>query len=65
MLKFGDDLPFIKLKMVVLAVCLGMSNPTGKEPKDDQPLSYDKKANFEDYGLVCNLLAGTQMYLLK
>ncbi len=40
---------------------LGFVQSTGKEPKDGQPLSYDKPANFEDFGLGCFLLAGTQM----
>ncbi|MBK9934742.1 MAG: glycoside hydrolase family 88 protein [Cytophagaceae bacterium] len=44
---------------------LGYVQSTGKEPKDGQPLSFEKKANFEDYGLGCYLLAGTQVYLLK
>jgi unsaturated rhamnogalacturonyl hydrolase len=44
---------------------LGYVQSTGKEPKDGQPLAFDKKANFEDFGLGCYLLAGTQMYTLK
>jgi unsaturated rhamnogalacturonyl hydrolase len=44
---------------------LGYVQSTGKEPKDGQPLSYDKIANFEDYGLGCFLLAGTEIHKLK
>jgi unsaturated rhamnogalacturonyl hydrolase len=41
---------------------LGFVQGTGKEPKDGQPLSYDKVPNFEDYGLGCFLLAGSEVY---
>jgi rhamnogalacturonyl hydrolase YesR len=41
---------------------LGFVQGTGKEPKDGQPLSYDKEPNFEDYGLGCFLLAGSEVY---
>ena len=44
---------------------LGYLQSTGKEPKDGQPLSYDKMPDFEDYGLGCFLLAGSEMYKLK
>jgi unsaturated rhamnogalacturonyl hydrolase len=44
---------------------LGWVQGTGKEPKDGQPLSYDKVPDFEDYGLGCFLLAGSEMYRLK
>ena len=44
---------------------LGWVQGTGKEPKDGQPLSYDKIPNFEDYGVGCFLLAGTEIYKLK
>ena len=44
---------------------LGYVQGTGKEPKDGQPLGYDKTPDFEDYGLGCFLLAGTQIYQLK
>jgi rhamnogalacturonyl hydrolase YesR len=37
---------------------------TGKEPKDGQPVNYDHTPDFEDYGLGCFLLAGTEMYPL-
>ena len=44
---------------------LGYVQGTGKEPKDGQPLGYDKMPDFEDYGLGAFLLAGTEMYKLK
>ncbi|MGO4911514.1 glycoside hydrolase family 88/105 protein [Leeuwenhoekiella sp. W20_SRS_FM14] len=44
---------------------LGWLQSTGKEPKDGQPLSYDKQPDFEDYGLGCFLLAGAEMYRLE
>lgn len=43
---------------------LGYVQGTGKEPKDGQPLSYTKAANFEDYGLGAFLLAGSEVYKL-
>ena len=44
---------------------LGYVQSTGKEPKDGQPLSYDKVPDFEDYGLGAFLLAGTEVYKLQ
>lgn len=44
---------------------LGWVQGTGKEPKDGQPLGYDKTPDFEDYGLGCFLLAGSEIYKLK
>lgn len=44
---------------------LGYLQSTGKEPKDGQPLSYDKIPDFEDYGLGCFLLAGAEIYRMK
>jgi len=44
---------------------LGFVQGTGKEPKDSQPVSFDKTPDFEDYGLGCFLLAGTEIYKLK
>ncbi|GAB3844155.1 glycoside hydrolase family 88 protein [Hymenobacter terrigena] len=38
---------------------------TGKEPKDGQPVSYTSRPDFEDYGLGCFLLAGSEVYKLK
>jgi len=44
---------------------LGYVQSTGKEPSAGQPLSYDKVPDFEDYGLGCFLLAGSEVYKLK
>lgn len=44
---------------------LGFVQGTGKEPKDGQPVGYDKTPDFEDYGLGCFLLAGTELYKMK
>ncbi len=44
---------------------LGYVQGTGKEPKESQPVSYDGKPDFEDFGLGCFLLAGTEIYKLK
>lgn len=43
---------------------LGYVQSTGKEPKDGQPVTIDKMPDFEDYGLGCFLLAGTEIYKL-
>lgn len=40
---------------------LGWVQGTGKQPSDGQPLSYDKIPDFEDYGLGCFLLAGSEI----
>lgn len=44
---------------------LGFVQGTGKEPKDGQPVNYDHTPDFEDYGLGCFLLAGTEIYKIK
>ncbi len=44
---------------------LGYVQGTGKEPKDGQPVTYTSVPDFEDYGLGCFLLAGTEIYKLK
>lgn len=44
---------------------LGYVQGTGKEPKDGQPVTYDSIPDFEDYGVGCFLLAGTEIYKLK
>jgi unsaturated rhamnogalacturonyl hydrolase len=44
---------------------LGFVQGTGKEPKDSQPVGYDNVPNFEDFGLGCFLLAGSEVYKLK
>lgn len=43
---------------------LGYLQGTGKEPKDGQPVKYDSKPDFEDYGLGCFLLGGSEVYKL-
>jgi len=43
---------------------LGYVQGTGKEPKDGQPVGYDQAPDFDDYGLGCFLLAGSEMYKL-
>ena len=44
---------------------LGYVQGTGKEPKDSQPVGYDIVPNFEDFGLGCFLLAGSEVYKIK
>jgi unsaturated rhamnogalacturonyl hydrolase len=44
---------------------LGYVQGTGKEPKDGQPVTYTSVPDFEDYGLGCFLLAGTEVYKMK
>jgi rhamnogalacturonyl hydrolase YesR len=44
---------------------LGFVQGTGKEPKDGQPVTYDHIPDFEDYGLGCFLLAGSEVYKMK
>ena len=44
---------------------LGYVQGTGKEPKDGQPVTYESMPNFEDFGLGCFLLAGSEVYRLK
>lgn len=43
---------------------LGWVQGTGKEPKDGQPVTYEKVPDFEDYGLGSFLLAGSEVYRL-
>ena len=40
---------------------LGWVQGSAKQPSDGQPLSYDKVPDFEDYGLGCFLLAGSEV----
>lgn len=40
---------------------LGWVQSTGKQPSDGQPLAFDKLPDFEDYGLGCFLLGGTEV----
>ena len=44
---------------------LGYVQGTGKEPKEAQPVTFDKIPDFEDFGLGCFLLAGSEVYKLK
>ncbi|WP_159471834.1 glycoside hydrolase family 88 protein [Dyadobacter sp. 3J3] len=44
---------------------LGFVQGTGKEPKDGQPVTYTSQPDFEDYGLGCFLLAGSEIYKMK
>ena len=44
---------------------LGYVQGTGKQPSDSQPVEYDRIPNFEDYGLGCFLLAGSEVYQLR
>lgn len=46
-------------------VFLGYVQGTGKEPKDGQPVTYESVPDFEDYGVGCFLLAGTEVYKLQ
>lgn len=43
---------------------LGYVQGTGKEPKDSQPVTYTTQPDFDDYGLGCLLLCGSELYLL-
>lgn len=43
---------------------IGYVQGTGKQPSDSQPLSYDRKPDFDDFGVGCFLLGSCQYYLL-
>jgi unsaturated rhamnogalacturonyl hydrolase len=43
---------------------LGYVQGTGKEPKDGQPVTQTSVPNFEDFGLGCFLLAGSEVHKL-
>ncbi len=43
---------------------LGFVQGTGKEPKDSQPVTFTSVPNFEDFGVGCFLLAGTEFLKL-
>lgn len=43
---------------------LGYVQGTGKQPSDGQPVLFDSKPDFEDYGLGCFLLAGSEVFKL-
>jgi len=40
---------------------LGYVQGTGKQPSDGQPVTYDSVPNFEDFGVGCFLLGGTEI----
>ncbi len=44
---------------------LGYVQSTGKEPSTGQPVTRDKVPDFEDFGLGCFLLAGSEMYKME
>lgn len=44
---------------------LGYVQGTGEDPSDGQPVTYTSKPDFEDYGLGCFLLAGSEVYKVK
>ena len=44
---------------------LGYVQGTGKEPKESQPVNYDREPDFEDFGLGCFLLAGSEVWKVK
>lgn len=44
---------------------LGYVQGTGKEPKDSQPVTYNVVVDFDDFGVGCFLLAGSEMYKLN
>jgi unsaturated rhamnogalacturonyl hydrolase len=44
---------------------LGYVQSTGKEPKEGQPVTFDKIPDFEDFGLGCFLLAGSEVYKIR
>lgn len=43
---------------------LGFVQGTGKQPSDSQPVAFDSEPDFDDFGLGCFLLAGSEVYLL-
>lgn len=44
---------------------LGYVQGTGKEPADGQPVTVNSMPDFEDYGLGCFMLAGTEVYKMS
>lgn len=44
---------------------LGYVQGTGSGPADGQPVGYDHQPDFEDYGLGCFLLAGSEVYKMS
>lgn len=43
---------------------LGFVQGTGSKPEDSQPVEYDTHVDFDDFGVGCFLLAGSEMYRL-
>lgn len=43
---------------------LGYVQGTGKQPSDSQPVTYNSEPDFDDFGLGCFLLAGSEVYQL-
>lgn len=43
---------------------IGYVQGTGKEPKDGHPVGFDTRPDFDDFGVGCFLLAGTEVYRL-
>jgi rhamnogalacturonyl hydrolase YesR len=44
---------------------LGYVQGTGKQPSDGQPVDFGRHPDFEDFGLGCFLLAGSEVYKLS
>ena len=44
---------------------LGYVQGTGTQPSDSQPTGYDKAPDFDDYGLGCFLLCGTEIVKMQ
>ena len=44
---------------------LGYVQGSGKEPKEAQPVTYDKEPDFDDYSLGAFLMAGTEIYNMR
>lgn len=44
---------------------IGFSQGSGKEPKEAQPVSYERIPDFEDFGTGCYLLAASEVAKLK
>jgi unsaturated rhamnogalacturonyl hydrolase len=43
---------------------LGYVQGTGKQPSDSQPVGYDHKPDFQDFGVGCFLLGGSEVWKL-
>ncbi|MDL2242050.1 glycoside hydrolase family 88 protein, partial [Bacteroidales bacterium OttesenSCG-928-L03] len=44
---------------------LGYVQGTGKEPKEAQPVTYEREPDFDDFGLGAFLMAGAEIYKMK